>query len=127
MTAIDTFLTAIETGIVDGPFLADEVVLDATVPNWRFHLDGADAVRRQLAGWFRDPASFDALERTSLPDGELVEFDLSWEEHGVPYACHQIHRLRVAGNRIVADTMFCGGRWSAALLAQMEEIDRVAG
>jgi len=28
--------------------------------------------------------------------------------------------LAVRDNRIVADTVFCGGRWPASLLAEME-------
>jgi hypothetical protein len=31
-----------------------------------------------------------------------------------------MHRLIVRDDRIVADTVFCGGRWPASLLAEME-------
>lgn len=128
MTAIDSFLIAVEAATVgDLDVFADEVVLDATVPNWRMRQTGVGTVRRQLASWFADPGHFEALERTPLPDGELVEFELTWLEGGLPFACHQVHRLRVEGDRIVSDTVFCGGRWPAALLAQMEEASRVAG
>jgi hypothetical protein len=51
--------------------------------------------------------------------GELVEFTLTWEEGGVPHACHQVHVLRLERGRISADTVFCGGRWPASLLADM--------
>lgn len=127
MTSIDSLLAAIESATVDGlDVFADGVVLDATVPNWRFQVTGVERVRRQLAVWFADPGSFEAIERTPLPDGELVCFELSWLEHGMPFACHQTHRIRVDGDRIVGVTMFSGGRWSANLLAQMEEASRVA-
>lgn len=33
---------------------------------------------------------------------------------------NHMHRLTVRGGRIVADTVFCGGRWPASLLAEME-------
>ena len=118
-------LTAIESGTPPGPgIFAEDVVFDATVPNWRFSAHGEEAVRAQLGGWYRDPAQFEELRRTPLPDGELVEFVLSWEEGGVPHAGHQAHILRIEGARIISHTVFCGGRWPAALLAEMAEAER---
>jgi len=38
----------------------------------------------------------------------------------VPYACHQLHHLRISDGRISKDTVFCGGRWPAELLAEMD-------
>ncbi len=51
---------------------------------------------------------------------EIVEYTLSWSENGVPHAGHHLHVLTVRDDRIVADTVFCGGRWPASLLAEME-------
>ena len=121
---VDQLLAAIEAGTAPpaGVF-ADDAVLDATVPNWRFSVRGEEAVRGQLGGWYRDPAQFDELRRRPLPDGELVEFELTWEENGVPHACHQVHVLQVTVGRIVTDTVFCGGRWPASLLAEMAEAE----
>jgi len=82
-------------------------------------------VRRQFAAWFKEAGQFDVVERTPLPDGELVRFELSWMENGQPWACHQTHRLAVDNGRIVGVTLFCGGRWPAMLLAEMEEALRV--
>lgn len=121
-TAVDRLLAAVEAGTVatlHGVF-AGSAVLDATVPNWRFGVSGETAVRAELGHWFADPGRFEDLRRVALPDGELVEFTLSWIENGVPHACHQAHLLRVEDDRVVADTAFCGGRWPASLLAEME-------
>ncbi len=101
-------------------------MLDATVPNWRFVRRGQGAVRAELSGWFADAGRFDTLRRTPLPDGELVEFDLAWEEGGVPHACRQAHVLLLRDGRIAQDTVWCGGRWPASLLADMEEAQRAA-
>jgi len=98
----------------------DDVVLDATVPNWRFTVRGASEVRAQLDTWFTRPGRYEELRRTALPDGELVEFVLTWEERGIPHAAHQVHVLRVVNDRIAEDVAFCGGRWPASLLAEME-------
>jgi hypothetical protein len=100
---------------------ADDAALDATVPNWRFGARGGDAVRSELAGWFADPGQFLDLQRTAIPGGELVEFTLSWTQDGVPHRVHQAHILRVVDDRVSTDTAFCGGRWPADLIAQMED------
>jgi hypothetical protein len=128
MSAVDQLLTAIEAAQVGqcGAF-ADQVTLDATVPNWRLHRVGSDAVRAELAGWYDHPGHFETLTRTPLPDGELVEYELTWDQDGVPHAVHQLHRLRTEQDRIVSDTVFCGGRWPASLLAEMEAADPTRG
>ncbi len=42
----------------------------------------------------------------------------------MPHASHHCHVLTIDpfldGGRIVADQVWCGGRWPAALLAEME-------
>jgi hypothetical protein len=122
---VDILLSAIEAGDVGNAHVfTGDAVLDATVPNWRFTIRGGDAVRAQLAGWYADPGRFDELRRTPIPGGELVEFALGWEEHGVPHACHQVHILEVRGGLIARDVVFCGGRWPASLLAEMAEAER---
>lgn len=127
--AVDRLLAAVEAGTVAGleGVFAASAVLDATVPNWRFTVQGEAAVRAELGHWFADPGRFEDLRRVALPDGELVEFTLSWTEHGVPHACHQAHVLRVEDDRVIADTAFCGGRWPASLLAEMEAASAAAG
>jgi hypothetical protein len=95
--------------------------LDATVPHWRFDVTGAAAVAAQLSGWYDAPTTIESVHRQPVPGGEIVELDLGWIEDGVPHAAHQVHVITVADGRICADTVFCGGRWSATLLAEMEE------
>ena len=128
MTAIDSLLRAIESGEFPpvGVF-ADDAVLDATVPNWRFGRVGGAAVSAELSSWFSVAGRFESLVRTPLPDGELIEFVLTWEEAGVPHACHQAHVVTVRDDGVAKDTVFCGGRWPATLLAEMEEAARAAG
>lgn len=121
---VAAFLTAVVAGdIASCPSWADDAVLDATVPNWRFTRRGADAVRSEYAGWFARPGRLDELRRLPTADGEVVEYVLSWEEQGVPHAAHHVHVLRVEGGRITADTVMCGGRWPASLLAEMAAAD----
>ncbi|MDQ1521670.1 MAG: hypothetical protein QOI55_2743 [Actinomycetota bacterium] len=118
---IDRFLDAVETGTIPTcDAWEPDAVVDATVPNWRFDIRGVDAIRAEYTRWFGHPARFEQLRREPLAAGELVEYFLTWEEDGVPYAAHHVHILEVADGRIVADTVMCGGRWPASLLAEME-------
>ena len=122
-SAVDRFLHAIETATIPAcEAWADGATLDATVPNWRLQARGADAIRAEYARWFADPARFDELRRYPVEGGqaEVVEYTLSWTENGVPHAGHHLHLLTVHDDRIVSDMVFCGGRWPAALLAEME-------
>lgn len=122
MDAVTMLLGAIERGDTDGlaDAFAPNAILDATIPHWRFSVTGADAIADQLASWFAEPGVFEELHRTPLHNGELVEFVLTWHENGVPHAVHQAHIVKLAQERIVEDVMFCGGRWPAELLAEME-------
>jgi hypothetical protein len=117
--AVDALMHAIEAGDIAGDLFTDDVVLDATVPNWRFQAHGRDEVTAELRGWFADAGHFDDVRREPLPNGELLEFALHWNENGIPHACHQAHILRVTDGRISNDTAFCGGRWAADLVARM--------
>ena len=132
---IDKFLQAIENAAIDScDVWSDGATLDATVPNWRMRLLGPDAIRAEYARWFVEPSRFEELRRYPVSgsdagvtdhDGvsEVVEYTLSWSENGVPHAAHHLHVLTVRDDRIVTDMMFCGGRWPAALLAEMEAAD----
>src|ERR1700680_3532470 len=119
---IDPFILPIKHAAIPGAgaFAAD-AVLDATVPNWRFAVCGSVAVEAELARWFADPGRFEELTVTPLPDGALVEFVLVWEEDGEPHMSHQAHRLTMRDGLIANDTAWCGGRWGAALQAEMAE------
>jgi hypothetical protein len=123
--AIDALLAAFEAGRpVDAVNLHPDVALDATLPNWRMHRQGPDAVAAQLASFFDLPGRFEEVRRQPIADGELVELTFAFDQDGVPHLVHEAHLLTLAPDgRIVGDTMFCGGRWSASLLAEMEAAD----
>jgi hypothetical protein len=120
--AVDEFLAAVEGGQMSAcQAFAAGAVLDATVPNWRFAVHGAEAVKAELGRWYAEPGRFEEVRRTPIAGGELVEFTLCWEEHGVPHACHQAHVLSAGEGKISSDRVWCGGRWPASLLAEMAE------
>lgn len=121
---VGRFLDAVRDGAIpDCQVWADDATLDATVPHWRFHQCGAEAIRATYAEWFADPGSFEELERHPVVGGELVRYVLAWSENGVPHTAHHLHLLQVHEGLIRADLVMCGGRWPASLMAEMEAAD----
>jgi len=125
-SVVDRFLAAIEAGRgaeLSGVY-ADDAALDATVPNWRFSVTGATAIGTEYTRWFSHPGRFEELDRRETADGAVVTYLLAWDENGVPHASHHCHVLTIEpsadGGRIVADHVWCGGRWTATMLAEME-------
>lgn len=118
---VDRLLTAIRTGSPVTGLYRDDAHLDATVPNWRFTVDGATAITTEYGRWFAYPGRFSELRRIPTADGEVVEYTLRWTEDGMPLAAHHVHVLAVdsARGQITTDRVWCGGRWDAHLLAQM--------
>lgn len=124
---VDRFLDAIAAG--RGADLADvyahDAQLDATVPNWRYSVTGATAIGTEYARWFSSPGRLEESGRRETADGAVVTYLLAWDEDGVPHAAHHCHVLTIdpsiGDGRIVADKVWCGGRWPATLLAEMED------
>ncbi len=118
---VDRFLDAVCAGAgLPRDLFAADMVLDATVPGWRFAVNGQEEVASQYDGWFADPGQMEELERSAFAGGEVVTYLLTWEEQGVPHAAHHCHVLSFAGDgHIARDRFFCGGRWDAARLAEM--------
>lgn len=119
-TAIDTFLATVRGDHRHHPW-SDTAVLDPVVPGWRLTVEGSDTISAQFRKWFADPGTLEEVRRHDIATGEVVEFTVTWTENGVPHAARQVHVLDLdPDGRIAHDSMWCGGRWPAALLAEME-------
>lgn len=103
---------------------AADAIFDAVVPNWRFPVSGAERIGCQLAEWFSYPGTVEELERHTTPTGAVVTYTVTWEENGVPHAARHVHVLTIENDRITRDQFWCGGRWPAPLLAEMEAARR---
>jgi hypothetical protein len=120
-TNVDRFLEAIVTARITGcGAFAEDAVLDATTPDWRFTVVSGANIESQLSSWYADPGVFVELHRTPVADGELIEFVLDWTEQSGPHRCHQMHLIRLGADGLIeSDTVFCGGRWDSELMAEM--------
>ena len=122
-TAVDRLLAVVVGGTPGADLVTESSVLDATVPGWRFSVTGDDILEK-LSQWFADPGELEELERHVTPTGEVVTYTVTWVEGGVPHAAHHAHVLTIDDDRIVRDQFWCGGRWPAPLLAEMEAARR---
>jgi hypothetical protein len=117
---IAEFLKAVESAAMpEADVYTEDAVLDATVPNWRLHAVGSEAIRAEYANWFSEPATFATLERIPVPDGELVIYEHEWVQDGVRHRGHHAHHLVVRDGKIASDTVWCGGKWPEPLLNEM--------
>ena len=118
-TAVDRFLETVQTGQVDPDLYAPDACLDATVPGWRFQARGPVQIAAEYSSWFSAPSELETLERLPVDGGEVVRYLHTLEVGGKLHAAHHVHLIRVRGDQIVSDTVFCGGRWGPEVLAQM--------
>ena len=118
-TVIDRFLDGVRTGRVSPDLYAADARLDATVPGWRFQAQGRDQIAAEYRSWFAGASVLETLERLPIEGGEVVRYFHTFEVGGQSHAAHHVHLLQVRDDHIVADTVFCGGRWGPEVLAQL--------
>jgi len=70
---IEKFLQAIESATIPAcDVWSADATLDATVPNWRLHAAGPDAIRAEYARWFADPATSTSCTTTRSAAGRAT-------------------------------------------------------
>lgn len=116
---VDRFLAGIEAGRPNGDVYAPDATLDATVPGWRFQLQGVDAILDEYGRWFADPGRFHSIERHPLPDGELIRYVQDAGVDARAITVHHMHHLTIVDDKITRDVVFCGGRWGPDMVAKM--------
>jgi hypothetical protein len=118
---VTTLLDSIAAGTgIPTELYTSDAVLDGTVPHWRLEAHGPAAIAAELSGWYAAPGSLSDVLRSPFSGGELVRYSLEWTENGAPWCCHQIHLLTITDGRISRHEVWCGGRWEAALQAEIE-------
>ncbi len=121
-TLAERYRAAVESG--DQTALArlyhPEVLLDAHVPNWRFQVQGRDAVVEHTGGGLPGPGRFTTFDTVPTASGDLlVQFEWRQDpDHGDAVVREQ-HLLRLDDGDIVEQTMFCAGVWDPQLQERM--------
>lgn len=118
-TVVDRFLHGVRAGKLPADLYSPNAVLDATVPGWRFRAEGPEAILAEYQGWFFAPSELLSVERHPIEGGELVRYLQQAAVKETTFLVHHMHLLKLDGDRIVADTVFCGGQWGPEAVAQM--------
>lgn len=112
---VSTLVAGLRDGIDVAPLYAEDAILDANVPDWRFQLKGAREIAAKVAEpdwWPR--ASSPVVERTTVA-GDTIVFELctTFPRDGGTWLSRNAHILALdADGRIARHTMYCTGDWS---------------
>lgn len=123
MDAIPIAETLIErinarTSIAD--LYADDAILDANVPDWRFQIKGGDEVAKK----FLDPewwigGSVATIGRTTLTArGAAFELESRFDRNGGEWLSRNLHILEFDDGLITRHTMYCTGDWNPETIAR---------
>jgi hypothetical protein len=106
----ERFVRVIETNDPSGVF-AEDVFCDINVPEWRFQMQGPDAIARWLTEEQPDGCSISSWRSDATEHGVVVEI----EQHAGEELSRNIHRLEVRDGKVAEWTMYCTGVWSKEL------------
>ena len=95
----------------------EDAIFDVNVPEWRFQLQGPDAIRHQLDEWHPSAPEIVEWRQRTTERGILFEVAL-WEGNDNQQYSRNLHDLEIAGGRIRRHTMYCTGDWSKESLAE---------
>lgn len=108
----ERFVAFVETNEPDD-LLADDVFADINVPEWRFQMQGPEAVVAWLRGELPNGSRVSSWRSDPTASGVLVEIEQRYDVDGQEISSRNLHRLEVRDGRITEWTMYCTGEWSA--------------
>jgi hypothetical protein len=121
LTVADRVADAFIAGDLEGliALYRPDALVDAVVPQWRFQLQGHDALREALLeGEFLPGRRVTVVHRTATEDGLLLEVE-SWAPvDGEEQMWRALHQLRIADGLVVEHVAYCSGVWDAATIAR---------
>jgi ketosteroid isomerase-like protein len=95
---------------------ARDAVLDMNLPQWRFQLQGPEAITAQLKGYFdRGPVTVVSWQERSGDFGAVVEEASRWQVEPEELYYRQVHIFVTdADDRISDHVIYCPGEWDRA-------------
>lgn len=97
-----------------GDVFAGDVFADVNVPEWRFQMQGVDAVVAWMAAELPSGSRVPSWRSDPTSSGVIVEVDQRYDVDGAEHLSRNLDRLDVRGGKIAEWTMFCTGDWSPA-------------
>jgi ketosteroid isomerase-like protein len=97
-----------------------DALLDFSLPEWRFQLQGRDAIREKLqeeAAYLTD-ARVSGWRVTPTADGLAVELEVRFTQEGEERRWREVHLFHTDGEAITEHVNYCTGIWDAATIAR---------
>ena len=98
-----------------------DAILDVSVPQWRYQLQGRDAIREALAeeaGYLTGGARVTGQRATPTEGGVVVELEVRFVQEGEERQWREVHLFRTDGTAITEHVNYCTGIWDAATIAR---------
>ena len=102
----ERFVHGMETN--DTEVFADDVFCDINVPEWRFQMQGAGAIKQWLESEQPDGSIVPSWRSDPTSSGVVVEV----EQRTGDGVSRNLHRLEVRDGKVTEWTMYCTGVWS---------------
>ncbi|MGH9222405.1 MAG: nuclear transport factor 2 family protein [Acidimicrobiales bacterium] len=98
-----------------------DALLDVSVPQWRFQLQGRQAIREALAeeaGHLTEGARVTGQRATRTDDGVVIELEVRFVQEGEERQWREVHLFHTDGTAITEHVNYCTGIWDAATIAR---------
>lgn len=107
----ERFVRFVETN-EPGEAVAEDVLADINVPEWRFQLRGLDNVVQWLVGELPNGSRVTSWRADPTEEGVVVEVEQRYDVEGAEILSRNLHRLEVRDGKITEWTMYCTGEWT---------------
>ena len=98
-----------------------DALLDVSVPQWRYQLQGREAIRQALIEELAPlggSARVTGQRATRTDDGVVVELEVRFEQDGEERQWREVHLFHTDGAAITEHLNYCTGVWDAATIAR---------
>ncbi|KAA1416891.1 hypothetical protein F0U44_17035 [Nocardioides humilatus] len=119
--SVRRFVAYCETGATEGLF-APDVFADITLPHWRIHVQGAEALISAKNG-MHPPGGRTRVEKVLAgPTGYTLKVEERWEDGGQQWYCREAFLVDLDDEgRVTELSVYCTGDWDEALVARHGE------
>ena len=98
-----------------------DALLDVSVPQWRYQLQGREAIRQALAEELAlvvGNGRVTGQRATRTDDGVVVELEVRFVQDGEERQWREVHLFHTDGTAITEHLNYCTGVWDAATIAR---------
>lgn len=95
---------------------APNAVLDAHVPQWRYQLQGGDAITAAIDESYPSPVRFTAARTFGTGDWQVLEVEAWFSQGGEERLFHELNLSRLADGSIAEHVVYCTGIWDTATI-----------